>query len=650
MKSPAPETKPSPAHVFTAAALATGLLFRLNPPPASGATEELDRGFRHHGVAMPISDSRGTVATADGQGHDVVLSWLSDHRGGYELLLLDASTGQWEEYALPFPAGDYPYASILSSRNKFYSHFNDHFVEFDPAGRAFTFCRKTAPRMAMSMTEDDRGVIWAATYPNCGLVSFNPRTRELKDHGSLNQENWAQYPRSMAADAAGWIYLAIGSTRGQIVMFDPATAKATALLSASERTHGYPQVTRDVDGQVYAQPNSQRPDRWLVLRQGQATPVGKPANLRPKLYIAGSQGLFHATFPDGKRLKTFDLVAREFTVEDPKTRTVKTFPFDYRSEGAHVLGLIAAPDGTVCGATAFPMRFFSFDPRQDKLLNRPAYGQWNTLARQGDRIFIGAYTGGSLMEWNPFKPWTGTRVGDPASNPLHLVDGQPTIIRPHCLLAHPDGTNVVMGGTPAYGTTGGGLLFWDRVARRSGLLTHEQVLRDQATFSLAPLAGGRLLGGTTTSPGTGGEKKAVAAQLYLMDLATKRITWHAAVLPGAQEYTALCPGPNGLVFGVADRERFFVFDPEKREVVYEANTREKFGPSAHGQGPRVFVRGRNGEVFALFARGIARPDLKTFTLTMLAESPVRIGSGGDYLDGRIYFASGSHVYSWKIAE
>ena len=33
---------------------------------------------------------------------------------------------------------------------------------------------------------------------------------------------------------------------------------------------------------------------------------------------------------------------------------------------------------------------------------------------------------------------------------------------------------------------------------------------------------------------------------------------------------------------------------------------------------------------------------------MLAESPVPIGAGGDFLDGRIYFASGSHLYSYQV--
>ena len=33
---------------------------------------------------------------------------------------------------------------------------------------------------------------------------------------------------------------------------------------------------------------------------------------------------------------------------------------------------------------------------------------------------------------------------------------------------------------------------------------------------------------------------------------------------------------------------------------------------------------------------------------MLAESPVRIGPGGDILNGCIYFGSGSHLYSYRI--
>ena len=183
-----------------------------------------------------MSNHRGTVATVDGEGRDVVLVWLFDHRGGYAVLVIDAETGKSQQIPMPFPpGGDCPYASILSSTNKYYTHFNSHFTEFDPVKREFTFVHQTAPQMAMSMTEDDRGVIWSVTYPNSGLVSYNPATGEFKDYGHLHKENWLQYPRHIAADDQGWIYFGIGTTTSHILAFDPAAGQVKEVVPAAER-------------------------------------------------------------------------------------------------------------------------------------------------------------------------------------------------------------------------------------------------------------------------------------------------------------------------------------------------------------------------------------------------------------------------------
>jgi len=182
------------AYTASKAILVMGtLLIAFVLQTAHAATEDLGNGFLHHGVATPVSNHRGTVATVDGDGRDVVLVWLFDHRGGYALLMIDAETGASEEFPVPFPpGGDCPYASVLSSKNKFYTHFNSYFCEFDPVKRAFTFHHETAPQMAMGMTEDDNGVIWSVTYPNSGVVSFNPETREFKDYGPVYYQNWRQ--------------------------------------------------------------------------------------------------------------------------------------------------------------------------------------------------------------------------------------------------------------------------------------------------------------------------------------------------------------------------------------------------------------------------------------------------------------------------
>src|SRR5205823_11000214 len=114
----------------------------------------------------------------------------------------------------------------------------------------------------------------------------------------------------------------------------------------------------------------------------------------------------------------------------------------------------------------------------------------------------------------------------------------------------------------------------------------------------------KLLVGTTTSPGTGGQKKATEARMYLLDMGSKKIEWQAPVIPGTQEYTDTCKGPDGLVYGIADSKVFFVFDPAKRAVVHETQSEPEFGRTTNQQGPRVFVTSPAGEIYILLVNGI----------------------------------------------
>jgi hypothetical protein len=424
---------------------------------------------------------------------------------------------------------------------------------------------------------------------------------------------------------------------------------ATPLLAEAERRHGAVDMFRAVDGKVYAQGHPRNDKKWMILYQGHVVVRdSKPAEAQP--IVAASQSLFHDRFPDGKRLKTFNLVERIVTVEDPRTNRQKTLHFDYGGEGADIMGLAAAPDGAICGGTTFPMRFFRYDPHSDGWTRHEALGQWNTVARQGDRFFAGFYGGGGLLEWNPCADWVDTEPGNKLSNPAFLTESAPTINRPHKLLAHPDGRTLVLAGTPGYGLTGGGLLFWDRPTVTPTLVTHDKLIPEQSTMSLVALPDGKLLGGTTISPGTGGQCKAEQAELYLLDLATKRIIWHEVVIPGVRNYLDLYLGPEGLVWGFADGSRFFVFDPATRKIVHCESTEKSWGPASYNQGPRIFVPGPKGAVYVLFQRAIAQIQPKGWKITLLARSPATIGAGGDYLDGRIYFATTSHLHSFKLPD
>jgi streptogramin lyase len=613
----------------------------------STLSQEVTKGFVDYGVTTNGSNQRGIIATKDGEGRNVVLVWLYDYRGCYEMLMIDAETGKSEEFPLPFPVGDAVYSSLLSTKNKYYTLFNSYFSEFDPVKRSFSFSKKTLPMNTMGMTEDDKGVIWAATYPGSGLVSFNPVTREFKDYGYVYKQNWNQYPGSLAADDSGYIYFGIGNTASQIIAFDPLSGKATPMLNESERKRGTAYVYRDLDGKVYGQFLKGSSTDWYELYKGIVRNIGTHPVVNAKPVITGNQNLFYSSFPDGKKIKKLDLLERKLVIEDPKNSTTREVKFNYASQGGWTMGVAASPDGRIVGGTSFPMRFFSFNPKTNSWTNLPAYGQFNALTKQGDCMYFGSYPGGVLLEWNPSSPWVDTKKGA-QTNPQLLAEVTPVIHRPHRVLALPDGKTIVMSGTPEYGYTGGGLLFWDRVKKSYTLIKDSAVVLDQSTMSMVALPGGKILGGTTTAPGTGGEKKANNAELYIMDIASKHLDWHKIVIPGVQDFSDMCLAPDGMVYGIADYKIFFVFDPVSRTIVYQQDQLAVLGKTIASQSPRIFVQSPDREIYLLFAKGIAKVDPLSYKLSLIALYPLPITAGGDYLDGYIYFISGSHLCSYKL--
>ncbi|MFO7946830.1 MAG: hypothetical protein R6V19_08440 [Armatimonadota bacterium] len=615
-------------------------------------TKDLGDGFMDHGIATPMSKARGIVSAHDGDGNDVVLVWLFDNRGGYGILMIHADTGASQTFTVPWDLQrDSPFASLLSSENKYYAHFDSHFCEFDPEKPGFTFVTEAHYRGAMGMTEGDDGIIYSVTYPDSGVARYNPKTGEFQDFGPVWDENWNQYQRAVATDDTGWLYFGIGSTRSQIIAFNPETEETIPMIPEDEREQGTAYVYRDEDGKVYGEFITDSGD-WWEFYGGEKTHIGEMEEQNPKEIITSSQNLFHRRLPSGRQVQTCDLIEKSLVVEDPETGETHEVSFEYETEGCHIMGLQTCPDGTISGGTAFPMRHFVYDPAADAWTNRDAYNQFNTVTARGDMFFIGGYGHGVLMEWNPFAQWVQTEEGNDGSNPRILTICHPTINRPHALLAYPDDRTVIMGGTPGYGYTGGGMCIWDRETESRVLLEHTDLIENHAPKSLLALPDGKLLVGSTVRPGTGGEQKADLAEMYILDLQTYEITWRQPLFEGVENYNDLCHGPDGLVYGIAERDTFYVFDPNSRRVIHHKNIGQDdaLGETNLQQGCRMFVKTPDDAVYLLLVKGIACINPDTFEVSMVAESPVDIGPGGDYLKGRIYFGSGSHVYSWAVSE
>lgn len=602
--------------------------------------------FTDHGVASPIGQHRGIVATTDANGRDIVLLWLFDHRGGYGLLWIDVETGESEQFDMPFPPGDAPYASLLSSTNKFYTLFKGHFVEFDPFKKKFTAAYPTHGA-AMALTEDDQGVIWATTYPKCGLTAYDPEKATFTDYGFVNDENWLQYPRTIACDKEGWVYTGIGYTNSQIVAFNPRTKETRHLLQDDQRKQGAALVYRNQDGNVYGQSLSSDAEPWLKISSGKVQVIDRHTQ-DPVPYIAGSQTLFHRNFKSGKKIKDLDLIKSTLTIADTTGQAFKSVPFNYKSEGAIIMGVAAGPDKKIYGGTTFPMRQFSFNPSSGEWKNFEAYGQFNTLESDEKQLYIGGYPGGFLLQWDPKLPFQTTKPDVIEGNPRYLGSAKPDVYRPFRILIHPYDDTVICTGSPAYGQTGGGMMIWNKKLGEMRVLNDRQLIPNQSTMSLVALNKRVLLGGTTTQPGTGGEKKAQEAVLYLFE--KDQITWNKALIPGAQQYNDLIQLPNGKIAGFADQRQFFVFDYPTRTIEYQIDTEKdlNLGRTVLEQGPRIFVKAPNNLIYVLFRKGIALLNPRNYQLELIAEAPQPIRAGGAYLDGSLWFVCESHLWSYRI--
>lgn len=600
----------------------------------AGQSQAQAAGFVDHGIPTPVAQTRGVVSTVDQSGQDVILTWLQDWRGGYAILMVNAETGASQQFDVPFkPDGDEPSAIYLSSKNRLYTLFNSQFVEFDVASKRFTFHGKVNGKTAMSLTEDKDGRIWAATYPNNQLVSFNPQNSSLQNHGQLAKESWTQYPRSIAVDAHGWVYVGSGLAASQIYAYNIQSHATQALLSSSQRVSGTAVVTQSQSNVVYARNGRQQ----FMLTNGKASGLSAGAQVAESNLKGGAQNLVDREFPSGRRLVSVDMHDRTLVTRDASGQQ-KTVKFNYTTQGAALTFVCATGDNKVCGGTRFPMHTFYYNAGDNKFDSKQLPRQPNVMAALGSRLYVAAYPDGKLFQ-----------ESENGKNEFsEVLNAYPSINRPHAMLIMGGGSQIALAGTPEYGTTGGGMMFWNRSSGQKSRIDHWHLVPNHSVQAMVELSNGMLLGGTTVAPGTGGVTKATdSSELFLMDANTHEVRWRGAPVPGAKTITDLMVGTDGLVYGLADSVDLLVFNPNNRQVVSVNRFSKDLGPSVYAQGTRAFVKGADGSIYVLLYNGIGKVDTKAHTVSRVVSSPVRITVGGAAANGRIYFGSNNHLYSWK---
>ncbi len=608
-------------------------------------TSAAQNGFTDHGVAAPVAESRGVVTLQDNQGACLVIACSLDRSPRGWILVTDIDTKQTQQYYYPEGVPNSPpYASLLSRNGRFYTCAGKTLLEFDPNSRRWTFHGVPAPSESCytgsAFADGPDGLIYAGSHPHCHLVSFDPRTKKMADYGPMDpQEHYFSY---LAFDSAGWAYCGIGTARCNIVAYNPKTGERRQIVPEADRKLGTGYVYAGTDGKAYGRAG----DQWYRMFEGRATAIKQDEAGPHAPSGAIGWGNKAGTFPDGRKLRHYNLPERRLEVEDPQTKQVTSLSLDYKSEGASITSLVAGPDGKVYGSSCHPMHFFAYDPATDALqdwgpIARIGGGNFCALAAQGRYVVGAAYCGGYFYLYDTAKPWNGEQGEHP--NPRLLAQYEGDITRPRTALAHPDGRHVLMAGFMGYGRRGGGMGIYDLTDGKSTLITHRDLIPDQSTITLKALPNGNLVGGTSIATPGGGHPTAKEGVLYIMDWETKKVVFQTVPVPGAAEVFSLEVGPKGLVYGLASGSQFFVFEPRSKQIVHRESMAE------YGGLPRpALIRGPDDNIYAIFTKAIVKIEPKAFQHDKLADAPTGISAGLAIIGGRLYFAGGSHLWSYDL--
>lgn len=452
------------------------------------------------------------------------------------------------------------------------------------------------------------------------------------DGGVSRSDGWS----SDASGAAGqWLKVDMGVPH-ELTAFEMLTSRAWPVREFALQASQDGQTWRDV-----LEGTCERSSEWQTFAL-----EGPSAARYWRIYVRSG---YEERYVVIRELAFRDAEGR---IANPRMET-RTVAFDYESEGVPVFSLAEGPDGRIYGSTGAPLRFFRFDPAAKEFSDWGLGGHGghlNDLAVLDGKVFGALYSCGSLLRYDPGQPWDDTAVSG-SENParvFHRGDAQDHFGRPYVLVAHPDGEHLAMAGHASRTYAGGGMLIYNARTGEATMLSRNQMVPDQATIALAALPGGNLVGGTSAGAATGGTAAEADGVVYLFDWESKSVAGHETAVPGESRVLDLLALSESRVIGITGGGKLFAYDPQapQGERVRETVDMSEHGRPAGGpQGPRVLHRAPDGDVLVLFGRRIVRLNPDTLEHRIAARTPVPVGPGILASDGRLYFASGTRLWS-----
>ena len=583
------------------------------------------------------------------------------------LSVLDAATGELA-HSFPLPGVHGSWALEVAADQTLYIGTNRNgrlyrWVPGEGTPESVSGGRPFGQTHLYGVVFDGDGVVYAGTYPDAKIVSYNPRSGEVSDRGRVADDT--SYARHVAW-AGGYLYVGTQS-EPFFIRYDPSSGEGEKLSLPEGYAEGDSVTRVDLVGDylfvrvggdlnVY----DHRTDTWInrvedvagFSRFSESTPESTAYFVKGgQLYVYDLDA--HTASPTGASIpfsaRSFGWIELEeadypgrtlvavgmrgdlfhYNPSSGKSRVVagqvEATPISIRS-------LSRGPDGNVyIGGYLSPREMARFDPDVGEIETLAGGAQIEAMTVFDGKLYLGRYPGASVLAVDPGEPW------DFGNNPSELFRlggyGQD---RPFGLTGA--GGRLAVGTVPESGKLGGALALYDPSSGE--IEVYEDVIENQSIVSLA-YRDGFLYGGTSVWGGLGIDPAEPDAKLFVWDVEQGERVWEGIVEAGERAVTALAFDRDGMLWGLTSG-KVFQFDPNAREVVRVEELYAYDWPRAYWQSGfleydedrHVFYGTTQGRVF--------RFDPATWEVTDLVEG------GASYFardrHGNIYFARGTELH------
>lgn len=591
--------------------------------------------------ARGMLDAQMEQAPSHGRKGRMLLSYTYDDHG-MDLVAFDPESGKTTVLGEPGTGefGGKSLAELSDGSVLIGTYPKGHLLKLDASTDRLTDLGRPCPQdgecWIWDLVKGADGKIYGATSPQAKLIRFDPATGRIEDLGRMDPVN--THARFVAATPDGFIYVATGYLKPQVVAYKIATGEHRLLLPDLPSTSSTPSLFRDASGDLFLRTSKiYRLSGFSAVEQPaapMAAPLaGRRVDLFGRLHAAPAPA---AVAGDGGGRRLLAAEARP------------SAPIAYNGKPRPIFRLTAGANWKLYCSSVLPDYFFSVDLRngQAEQLGVLGPGEIYQMIPVGDQVLMAAYSafgGYQLLNFSTRQPfafdydvsasaWVTPKAQQNPSG--FAIPPTAQNWRPEAMVKGPDGM-VYVSGVPGYGQTGAVLQQWNPSTQS---VKRFQLDPDLSVISLCPV-GDLLAVGLSTEAGTGAKSSATEARLLLWRPSDGQVVFSGAVAPGATRINNLVAAPDGRLFGMAGTSQPFVMDVASRRVrllnklpltcnIY----------SSAGLGP-------DGRIYGLAKEGVYVMDPASGQCGVYASATAPITAGFAIMGNRIYYASGPTV-SW----